>query len=133
MTKPRFIKTATAIFVGLAFASGSALAVVPIKDISEIAGSWTLQSVSSAMNSFKTEENRTWEFTADGRLITSGYNRYLHTNDRMEFKFRVEGGKIVATDPGRPNKPQIYEIYEKSDSGMILQGGLEGFYFFKKK
>lgn len=132
MIKPRFIKTA-ATFIALACASSGALAGVELKDNSEIVGSWLLQSVANALNSFKTEENRTWEFTKDGRMITSGFNRYLHTDDRMEFKYRVENGKIVATDPGRPNKPQVYEVYEKTDSGMILQGGLEGFYFFKKK
>ncbi|TAN52652.1 MAG: hypothetical protein EPN21_03425 [Methylococcaceae bacterium] len=123
-----------AIFITLAGFGNTASAVIPLQDSNEILGHWTLLSVAPGLKNAKIIENRDWEFTNDGRFITSGFNRHIHVTDRLEFKYRVENGKIVATDPGRPNKPQVYEIYEKNEDGsMILQGGVEGFYFLKKK
>lgn len=119
--------------VALACSAADALAEISLKDKSEIVGSWLLESVSSAIDKYKTPENRTWEFKADGTLVSSGYNRVIKVDDRMTFTYRVENGKIVLIDPGRPNKPQTYEVYEKTDKNMILKGGSEGFYFFKKK
>lgn len=132
MAKPLSIKTA-ATFLLFLCVSGNALAEIYLKDNSEIVGHWLLESVANSLNSFKTDENRDWEFKADGTLISSGYNRVLKTDDKMSFSYKVENGKILLTDPGRPHKPQTYEVYEKSGNSMILKGGSEGFYFFKKK
>lgn len=125
----RTVMAALMVLMGVA---GQAHAEYSLKDNSEIVGSWTLESVSSAIDKYRTPENRTWEFKADGALISSGYNRVIKVNDRMSFSYKVENGKIILLDPGRPNKPQTYEVYDKTDKSMILKGGSEGFYFFKR-
>ena len=106
---------------------------VQLKDNSEIVGKWLLESVAVGINSPKIDEKRTWEFRADGVAVTSGYNRHLKQDDTREFKYVVADGKIKAEDPGRPGKTVDYVVYEKTPDTMVLKGGIEGFYFFKKK
>jgi len=113
--------------------SGSAWADVALKDNSEILGKWTLESVAPALNKPKIEENRQWEFRADGVVVTSGYNRHFKMDDSQQFKYTIVEGKIKAEDPGRPGKSMDYAVQEKAGDSMILKGGMEGFYFFKKK
>jgi hypothetical protein len=110
----------------------SADAEVLLTDNSELLGSWKLESVSPGYKKVKIEENRIWEFRADGTIVTSGYNRILHSDDRYEWKYQIVDGRIVAEDPGRPGKTMNYTVYEKTRDSMVLQGGIEGFYFFKK-
>lgn len=124
---------AAAAFIVLAFVSNSALAEILLKDNSEIVGRWLLKSVALTLSNAKTEENRLWEFKPDGTLISSGYNRVLKIDDKMFFSYKVENGRILLLDPGRPHKPQTYEVYERVDDTMTLKGGSEGFYFFEKK
>jgi len=106
---------------------------VALKDISEITGTWQLESVAAGLDKPKIEENRTWEFRPDGVIVTSGYNRHFKTNDHHEWKYNIVNGKIVADDPGRPGKTIDYSVYKKEGNELILKGGLEGFYFFKKQ
>jgi hypothetical protein len=108
-------------------------AEIPIKDASEIAGTWKLESVAPALNKPRVEENRTWEFRTDGIIVTSGFNRHFNTEDRHEWKYQIVNGKIAADDPGRPGKTIDYAVYEKTGDTLILKGGIEGFYFFKKQ
>jgi hypothetical protein len=123
--------------LGAAFLAGvfgaAAQAEVVLTDKSEIVGKWLLESVAPALNKAKIPENRTWEFRADGMVITSGFNRHFGREDEQRFKYSIADGKIKAEDPGRPGKTLDYMVYEKSGDAMILKGGLEGFYFFKKK
>ncbi len=114
------------------FAAGSALAEVLLNDTKELIGKWKLEAVSPGINKAKIAEDRIWEFRPDGTIVTSGFNRILKANDRYEWKYTLSDGKILAEDPGRPGKPIDYVIYEKSGNTMILKGGLEGYYFFKK-
>ncbi len=111
----------------------AALAEVAITDISEIAGTWKLESVAAALDKPKVEENRIWEFRTDGVIVTSGYNRHFKANDRHEFTFKVADGKIMTDDPGRPGKTIDYKVFKKEGNELILKGGLEGYYFFKKQ
>ncbi|WP_246628431.1 lipocalin family protein [Methylomagnum ishizawai] len=106
---------------------------MPLKDGSEIAGTWKLVSVAAALDKPRTEENRIWEFRTDGTIITSGYNRHFKTEDRHEWKYKIVNGRISADDPGRPGKTIDYSVYEMKGNEMILKGGIEGFYFFKKQ
>ena len=121
-----------ALLAGLS-AAGAATAEVYLKDASEIVGSWRLETVSSSLKGPRIEENRTWEFRADGVIVTSGYNRHLKTNDMHEWKYRIVNGKIAADDTGRPGKTIDYAVQEKTADSMILKGGIEGFYFFTKR
>lgn len=112
--------------------SFAAQAEIPLKDGSEIAGTWKLVSVAASLTKPRIEENRTWEFRTDGTIITSGYNRHFKTEDRHEWKYKIVDGKIAADDPGRPGKTIDYAVYELKGDELILKGGIEGFYFFKK-
>ncbi len=113
--------------------SASVCADIALKDNTEVLGKWLLESVAPGLNKPKIEENRTWEFRADGVVVTSGYNRHLKQDDSQQFKYSIADGKIRAEDPGRPGKTMDYSVYEKTGDVLILKGGIEGFYFFKKK
>jgi hypothetical protein len=109
------------------------MAEVKLNDISEITGTWKLESVSASMEKARIPENRIWEFRPDGVIITSGFNRHFNRNDSFQFTYKVANGKIVTDDPGRPGKTIDYAVYSKEGNELILKGGLEGFYFFKKQ
>ena len=124
---------AAAMMFFLLTTAGVVQAQVLLKDVSEIAGEWVLESVAPALGKPKVPENRIWEFRPDGTLKTSGFNRHFNREDEQQFKFKVADGIIKADNPGRPGRTTDYKVYEKTNDSMILQGGLEGFYFFKKK
>lgn len=126
-------KNVAAAMLFLSLGAASAQAEVVLKDVSEIAGEWVLESVAPALGKPKVPENRVWEFRADGTLKTSGFNRHFNREDEQQFTFKVADGIIKADNPGRPGRTTDYKVYEKTNDSMILQGGLEGFYFFKKK
>lgn len=113
--------------------SAGAWADVLLKDKSEIVGKWTLESVAAGINKPKIEEKRTWEFRADGVVVTSGYNRHLKQDDTREVKYEIVDGKIRTDDLGRPGKSVDYAIHDKTGNTMVLRGGIEGFYFFKRQ
>lgn len=119
--------------LALVLGSPSVGAEAVLTDLSELLGTWKLESVAPGINKTKIAEDRTWEFRPDGVIVTSGFNRILKSNDRYEWKYKLVDGKIVAEDPGRPGKPIEYVMYEKSGNSMILKGGIEGYYFFTKK
>jgi hypothetical protein len=119
--------------LALLAAAGNGWAEVALTDGSELTGKWKLESVAPGINKARISENRIWDFRADGTIVTSGPNRILGGEDRYEWKYRIVDGKIVADDPGRPGKTIDYVVYDKAADSMILKGGLEGFYFFKKQ
>lgn len=108
-------------------------AEVPLKDASEVTGAWLLQSVSPSLTKPKIAENRVWEFRPDGVIVTSGFNRHFGREDTYQFNYTVVNGRILADNPGRPGKKDEFIVYDKTADSMTLQGGMEGFYFFKKK
>ena len=109
------------------------LTPIQLQDASPILGSWTLVEVAPRASGPRIPENRTWEFRPDGTLITSGYNRHFKREDRQEFHYQIKDGMIVTDVPGRPGKQLIDQIHDLKDSTLVLQGGVEGFYFFKRK
>ncbi|GAB6068010.1 hypothetical protein JCM13664_13290 [Methylothermus subterraneus] len=106
---------------------------VQLQDASPLLGTWTLVEVAPRITGPRIPENRTWEFKPDGTLITSGYNRHFKTEDRQEFHYAIKDGMIVTDVPGRPDKQLVYQVYDLKDDTLVLQGGVEGFYFFKRK
>jgi hypothetical protein len=130
--KTKITRALSVMFLSTVFAA-SASAEVKLKDNSEIVGKWLLESVAMGINSPRIEEKRMWQFRADGTAVTSGYNRHLKQDDSREFKYEVTDGKIKAEDPGRPGKTVDYVVYDKTGDAMVLKGGIEGFYFFKKQ
>ena len=127
------IKHAVHGVLGLTALVSVAHAEVALKDISEIAGTWKLESVSAAIDKARIPENRIWEFRPDGTIVTSGFNRHFNRNDSFQFTYKVANGKIITDDPGRAGKTIDYAVYKKEGDELILKGGLEGFYFFKKQ
>jgi hypothetical protein len=124
------------VMVGVLFWAASlstAWADVKLNDISEIAGAWKLESVAAALEKPRIAENRIWEFRPDGVIVTSGFNRHFNRNDSFQFTYKVANGKIVTDDPGRAGKTIDYSVYKLEGNELILKGGLEGFYFFKKQ
>ena len=111
----------------------TAWADIPIKDASEITGTWNLESVAAGLDKPRIAENRTWNFRSDGVIVTSGYNRHLKTQDRYEWTYKIINGKILVDDPGRSGKTIDYSVYKKDGNELILKGGIEGFYFFRKQ
>ncbi len=94
--------------IGLIFLLGAfsmmARAEVLLKDSNEILGKWLLESVAPGLDKPKIEENRTWEFRADGIVVTSGFNRHFGRDDTQQFKYQVVNGKIQADFPGRSDQ-----------------------------
>jgi hypothetical protein len=127
------IRTNLVLLGGLLGAAQLAVADVALKDMNEIAGTWKLESVAAGLEKPRIDENRTWEFHADGKILTYGYNRHFKSNDRHEWTYRIQDGKIITDDPGRPGKTIDYSVYKKEGNELILKGGLEGFYFFHKQ
>lgn len=114
-------------------ACSSVWADIALQDASQILGAWTLESVAPGLDKPKIPENRIWEFKPDGTIHTSGYNRHIKSNDEYTLSYRIENGRILVEIPGRVGKYIDYSVYEMTDSGMILKGGIEGFYFFTRK
>ena len=106
---------------------------IKLKDKSEIIGLWVLESVAPTLKRPRINENRVWEFRKDGIIAISGYNRKMGSNSSQNVQYQIKDGKILTPQVGRPGKFMTYRVYEKSDTLMTLKGGIEGYYFFKKK
>ncbi|MBN2701750.1 MAG: hypothetical protein ACPW60_04870 [Methylohalobius sp. ZOD2] len=104
-----------------------------LQDAQPILGKWTLVEVAPRATGGRIPENREWDFQAGGKLVTSGYNRHFRRKDTQQFKYEIKDGMIVTDVPGRPGKQLTYRVYDLQDDSMVLKGGLEGFYFFKRK
>jgi hypothetical protein len=131
--KTKIISTRKALLLVAAFFPLLAVAEVQLKDASEVVGTWTLESVAPSLTKAKIPENRTWVFGSNGVIVTSGFNRHFNREDTQQFNYSVVNGRISADIPGRPGKKEDFVVYEKNAESMTLQGGSEGFYFFKKK
>lgn len=105
---------------------------IELRDEKPLLGKWVLEAVAPSLKGAKIPENREWEFRSDGTLVTQGWNRHFKRYDRQEFPYRVEGGKIISQIPGRKSE-LVYEVYRLDGNSMILKGGMEGYYFFKRK
>lgn len=107
--------------------------MLKLKDKSEIVGTWILKAVAPSLKRPRIEENRVWEFRKDGIIAISGYNRKMGINSKQDVKYHIQNGSILTPQVGRPGKFMTYRVYEKTDTLMTLKGGIEGYYFFKKK
>ncbi len=107
--------------------------MIKLNDKSEIIGTWVLETVAPSLKKTRIKENRVWEFREDGVIAITGYNRKMGTNSSQEVQYEVKDGNILTPQVGRPGKYLTYRVYEKSETLMTLKGGIEGFYFFKRK
>ncbi|MGH8643664.1 MAG: hypothetical protein ACREX4_04045 [Gammaproteobacteria bacterium] len=104
-----------------AFAGG-----VSVSDPPEIAGTWLLAATALRRDGERTEENSEWNFSKDGRLLTTGYNYAADRVMTMEDSYKIVDGKIVTGQGGK------YAVVEKGEKEMILKGPF-GFYFFTRR
>jgi hypothetical protein len=131
--KTKIISLLKPLLLATAFVPLLAVAEVQLKDASEVVGTWTLESVAPSLTKAKIAENRTWVFGSNGVIVTSGFNRHFNREDTQQFNYAIVNGRISADIPGRPGKKEDFVVYEKTADTMILQGGSEGVYFFRKK
>lgn len=107
--------------------------MIKLQDKSEIIGTWVLEAVAPSLKKTRIKENRVWDFRKDNIIAITGYNRKMGTNSSQDVHYEIKDGNIITPQVGRPGKFMTYRLYEKSDTLMTLKGGIEGFYFFKKK
>lgn len=113
--------------------SAGVYAQVPVKDRSDIVGSWKLEKTAPNRDgSNGNKETMTWDFRPDGTVIISGYNKYMGQDTRFEkhYEIEVDKGSIVKIKDHRGIDE--YKVVEKKAGEMVLEGPF-GYYFFKKK
>ncbi|MEE9397681.1 MAG: hypothetical protein V3V31_11785 [Methylococcales bacterium] len=115
--------------------SSVAVAVEKLEDNSKLIGKWVLEEVAPrSLGGERIPEDRIWEFTKDGKMSSSGYNRILKKNTTQEMTYEIKDGNIVSPVPGRTNKVDTYSVYEIKEDSMILMRGVNtGFYIFRRK
>jgi len=115
--------------------SSAAFAAEKLEDNSKLIGKWVLLEVApKSLDGERIPEDRVWEFTKDGKMSSSGYNRILKKDTTQEMTYEIKDGNIVSPVPGRTNKVDTYRIYEMKDDSMILMRGVKSsYYIFKRK
>jgi hypothetical protein len=123
--------------IGLAlsmlFFAGSVVAAGKITGKSDIVGSWDVQATAPAIDEPKRASTEQWEFKEDGGFTLTSVEHRVNGRVESQSKYEVDNGTIKIERPGRPGKYYIYQVYDKSAMEMVLKGGLEGFYFLRKK
>ena len=124
----------TRLFPGLIFllVYSNVFAQVDIQDKSEIVGLWKVVATTPSLTKKKKITHEKWEFFADGTYKLSAPDHRAKGEVQTKSTYLIENGKIKVAVPGRPGKFSTYSIYEKNPSGLVLKGGLEGFYFLEK-
>jgi hypothetical protein len=125
--------TATGLALSVLFFAGGVAAEGKISSKSDIVGAWDLQATAPAIHEPKRNSEEHWEFKADGIFTLTSVEHRVNGKVESQSKYEVVDGTIKIERPGRPGKFYIYEVYDKSASEMVLKGGLEGFYFLRKK
>lgn len=105
---------------------------VAIQDNTPILGRWKVVFTAPNLEKEKKPTTEKWEFKQDGTFILLAKDRRANSELQTKTRYTVENGTIKVENPGRPGKFMVYRVHDKSDNNMILQGGLEGFYFLKK-
>jgi hypothetical protein len=115
------------------FFAGAVAAEGKINDKSDIVGFWDLKATAPAIDEPKRNSKEHWEFREDGSFTLTSVEHRVNGKVESQSKYEVVDGVIKIERPGRPGKYYIYEVYDKSATEMVLKGGLEGFYFLRKK
>ena len=101
---------------------------------SEIIGTWKLNATSLRISGGRRKAAQTWEFRSDGMLVTNTVDERVKGGEfTIQTPYVVENNQIIADEVGRPGRKVTYEVYEKTDTEMILKANSEGFFFFTKQ
>lgn len=131
MNQSKFTKIG--LVLSVLFFSGGVVAEGKIKDKSDIVGLWEVTGTAPALDEPKRKSTEQWEFKADGSFTLTSVEHRVNGRVESHSKYAVDNDTIKIDRPGRPGKYYIYEVHDKSAAEMVLKGGLEGFYFLKKK
>ncbi|MCI0732991.1 MAG: hypothetical protein L0Y38_04095 [Methylococcaceae bacterium] len=132
MKKSLPISLINAMFIFGLFAS-LAVAAVGIKNESEIAGSWLLESAAAKLGGPKVSRGETW-IIGNGQLEKTGLIMARSgTYDVPPVPIKIESGKMLVPVIGRPGKFTEFEVIEKNADSMVLYAKSEGYLFFKQK
>ncbi len=102
-------------------------------DLTDIIGLWKVVATAPGIDRNRRKADQQWEFKKDGTyILTAKDHRVSSTTFSTKAKFLVENNVIKIERAGRPGKYILYRVYDKKGPELILQGGLEGFYFLKK-
>ncbi|MGR8934599.1 MAG: hypothetical protein ACU837_09460 [Gammaproteobacteria bacterium] len=115
------------------FFSGGVVAEGKIIDKSDIVGTWEVTGTAPSLDEPKRKSTEEWEFAADGSFTLTSVEHRVNGRVESHSKYTVSSDTIKIDRPGRPGKYYTYEVQDKSAAEMVLKGGLEGFYFLKKK
>jgi hypothetical protein len=100
------------------------------QDASELIGTWILEGSAITRDGERKEENNTWDFQPDGKLVATIHYPFIHSitgsGTTQEDTYQIKDGKLVTALGGQ------YELVERQGDQMILKGS-DGFFFFRKK
>lgn len=131
MMQSKFIKLS--LMLGVLFFAGGVAAEGKIADKSDIVGSWEVTGTAPALDEPKRNSTEQWDFKEDGSFTLTSVEHRVNGRVESHSTYAIDHGNIKIERPGRPGKYFIYEVHDKSASEMVLKGGLEGFYFLRKK
>lgn len=119
--------------LAMLFFAGVAAAAGKINGKSDIVGKWVVEGTAPAIGEPKRKSTEEWEFNAEGEFTLVSVEHRVNGRVESHSKYEVDGDTIKIERPGRPGKFYTYEVHDKSGLEMVLKGGLEGFYFLRKK
>jgi hypothetical protein len=132
MKKSFSISLINTVFLFGLFASAAA-AAIEIKNESERAGSWLLESAAAKLNGPRVSRGETW-IIGNGQLEKTGLIMARSgTYDVPPAPIKIESGKMLVPVVGRPGKFTEFEVIENDGSSMVLYAKSEGYLFFKRK
>jgi hypothetical protein len=110
-----------------------ASAAVEIKEESDIAGSWLLESAAAKLDGSRVERGETW-IIGNGKLEKKGLLMARSgTYDVPPVATKIESGKLLVPVMGRPGKYTAFEVIEIDADSMVLHASSEGYLYFKRK
>lgn len=81
----------------------------------------------------KKKINETWKFSGDGSFELTSDDHRASSTITTKSTFIVENNTLKIGKVGRPGKFYNYKVHQRDGNDMILKGGMEGFYIFKKQ
>lgn len=108
----------------------AANAAVEIQNEGDVAGKWLLESAAAKVDGPRVSRGETW-IIGNGNLEKTGLIMARSgTYDVPPVPMKIESGKMLVSEIGRPGKFTEFELIEKSGNSMVLHAKSEGYLFF---